>query len=171
VKYDRIDSVYGQELHSDERILNLNVLSHKVVFPQVRDAHFTSALVGRAVKHKFEGKHGSEENWSGVVLAQVPIMKDWFYITYKKDPVLYIYQLLDDYKEGNLHIIPETLASEVRSGDDSDVLISNWVQYTRDYGSKKINKVVYQVLANPSMHFNKFHGDLRNYIYNLMPIS
>jgi hypothetical protein len=33
VKYEGIDSVYGQELHSDERILNLKVLTHKVVFP------------------------------------------------------------------------------------------------------------------------------------------
>jgi len=43
-------------------------------------------MVGRAVEHKFEGKHGSKDNWRGVVLAQVPIMKDWFYITYEKDP-------------------------------------------------------------------------------------
>ena len=82
VKYDGIDSVYGQELHSDERILNLKVLPHKVVFPQVRDVHLASALVGREVQHKFERKHGSEENWSGMVLAQVPFLKDWFYIFY-----------------------------------------------------------------------------------------
>uniref|UniRef100_A0A8C6HYS7 Y-linked testis-specific protein 1 n=1 Tax=Mus spicilegus TaxID=10103 RepID=A0A8C6HYS7_MUSSI len=168
VKYDGIDSVYGQELHSDERILNLKVLPHKVVFPQVRDAHLTSALVGRAVEHKFEGKHGSKENWTGVVLAQVPIMKDWFYITYKKDPVLYVYHLLHDYKEGNLHIILETPPAEVRSDDDSDVLIGKWVHYTRDDGSKKIGKVVYQVLAKPSVYFIKFDGDLHIYVYNLV---
>jgi hypothetical protein len=168
VKYDRIDSVYGQELHSDERIINLKVLPHKVVFSQVRDAHLASALVGRAVEHKFEGKHGSKENWKGVVLAQVPIMKEWFYITYKKDPVLYVYQLLDDYKEGNLHIIPETPPAEVRSDDDSDVLIGKWVHYTRDDGSKKISKVVYQVLAKPSVYFIKFDGDLHIYVFNLV---
>ena len=56
VKYDGIDSVYGQELHSDERILNLKVLPHKVVFPQVRDVHLAGELVGREVQHKFEGK-------------------------------------------------------------------------------------------------------------------
>ena len=70
------------------------------------------------------------------MLAQVPIMKDLFYITYKKDPALYFYQLLDDYKKGNLHIIPDTPLAEERSGDDSDVLIGNWVQYTRKGGSK-----------------------------------
>jgi hypothetical protein len=48
-------------------------------------------------------------------------MKDLLYITYKKDPVLYVYQLLDDYKEGNLHIIPETPLAEVSSDDDTDI--------------------------------------------------
>jgi hypothetical protein len=63
-------------------------------------------------------------------------MKDWIYITYKKDLVLYVYLLLDDNKEGNLHIIPETPPAEVISDDDSYVLIGKWVQYTRDDGSK-----------------------------------
>ena len=136
VKYDGNDSVYGQELYNDDRILNLKVLPPKVRFPQVRDAHLARALVGRAVQHKFKGKDGSEDNWRSVVLAQVPIMKDLFYITYKKDPALYAYQLLDDYKEGNLHMIPDTPPAEERSGGDSDVLIGNWVQYTRKGGSK-----------------------------------
>ena len=136
VKYDGNDSVYGQELYNDDRILNLKVLPPKVRFPQVRDAHLARALVGRAVQHKFKGKDGSEDNWRRVVLAQVPIMKDLFYSTYKKDPALYFYQLLDDYKKGTLHIIPDTPLAEERSGDDSDVLIGNWVQYTRKGGSK-----------------------------------
>ena len=136
VKYDGIDSIYGQELYSDDRILNLKVLPPKVRFPQVRDSHLARDLVGRAVQHKFKGKDGSEDNWRRVVLAQVPIMKDLFYITYKKDPALYFYQLLDDYKKGNLHIIPDTPLAEERSGDDSDVLIGNWVQYTKKGGSK-----------------------------------
>ena len=160
VKYDGNDSVYVQELYNDDRILNLKVLPPKVRFPQVRDAHLTRALVGRAVQHKFKGKDGSEDNWSGMVLAQVPFLQDYFYISYKKDPVLYVYQLLDDYKEGNLHIIPETPLAEARSGDDNDFLIGTWVQYTRDDGSKKFGKVVYKALANPTVYFIKFLGDL-----------
>ena len=130
----------------------------------MRDVHLISALVGREVQHKFEGKHGSEEKRSGMVLAQVPFLNDWFYISYKKDPVLYVYQLLDDYKEGNLHIIPETPLAEARSGDDNDVLIGSWVQYTRDDGSKKFGKVVYKALANPTVYFIKFLGDLHIYV-------
>ncbi|XP_063141232.1 Y-linked testis-specific protein 1-like [Rattus norvegicus] len=151
VKYDGIDCVYGLERHSDERTLKFKVLTHKVVFPQVKDAHLARAMVGRAVEHKFEGKHVSKENWSVVVHAQVPIMKDWFYITYEKDPVLYIYQLLDDYAEGNLRIIPETPSAEVKSDVDSDILTGQCVQFTRSDRSKKIGKVIYQVLAKPSV--------------------
>jgi len=84
VKYDGNDSVYGQELYNDDRILNLKVLPPKVRFPQVRDAHLARALVGRAVQHKFKGKDGSEDNWRRVMLAQVPIMKDLFYSTTRR---------------------------------------------------------------------------------------
>jgi len=105
VKYDGIDCVYGLELHSDERILKLKVLPHKVVFRQVKDANLASAMVGGAAEEKFEGKHGSKDNWRGAVLAPVPIMKACFYITYENDPVLYINQLMDDYTEGNLGIV------------------------------------------------------------------
>uniref|UniRef100_A0ABK0LWN0 Y-linked testis-specific protein 1-like n=1 Tax=Rattus norvegicus TaxID=10116 RepID=A0ABK0LWN0_RAT len=168
VKYDGIDCVYGLALHSDERILKHKILTHKVVFPQVKEAHLASAIVGRVLEHKFEGKHSSRDNWREVVLAQVPIMKDWFYITYEKDPVLYIYQILDDYTEGNLHIIPEITPVEVNSDVDSDILTGQCVQFTRSDGSKKISKVVYQVLAKPSVYFIKFDCDVHIYVYNLM---
>ena len=106
LKYDGIDCVYGLELHSDQRILNLKILPNIVPFPQVTDTHLSNTIVGRAVKHTFTGTNGSKDDWKGMVLEEVPIMKTWFYITYKKDPVLYIYHLLDDYLEGNLHIMP-----------------------------------------------------------------
>jgi len=168
VKYDGSECVYGLELHSNKRILKLKVLTHKVMFPQVKDAHLANAMLCRAVGHKFEGKHGSNDNRSGVVLAQVPIMKDWFYITYEKDPVLYIYQLLDDYAEGNLRIIPETPTAEVKSDIDSDILTGQCVQFNRRDGSKKIGKVIYQVPAKPSVYFIKFDGDVHIYINNLV---
>ncbi|XP_041501508.1 spindlin-2-like, partial [Microtus oregoni] len=106
LKYDGIDCVYGLELHSDERILNLKILVNNEPFPQVTDTHLSNTIVGRAVKHTFTGTNGSKDDWNGMVLEEVPIMKTWFYITYKKDPVLYIYHLLEDYLEGNLHIMP-----------------------------------------------------------------
>ncbi|XP_063141262.1 Y-linked testis-specific protein 1-like [Rattus norvegicus] len=95
-------------------------------------------------------------------------MKDWFYITYEKDPVLYINQLLDDYAEGNLRIIPETPPAEVKSDVDSDILSGQCVQFTRSNGSKKIGKVIYQVLAKPSMYLIKFDGDVHIKVYNLV---
>lgn len=57
-----------------------------------------------------------------MISARVPIMNTGFYITYEDDPVLYMYQLLDDYKEGDLHIMPYSIDSlpvqgTRRSGD------------------------------------------------------
>lgn len=109
LKYDGIGCVYGLELHNDERILNLKILPNKVSFPQVTNTHLVNTIVGRAVKHIFDGTNGSKDERRGMVLEEVPIMKTWFYITYMKDPVLYIYDLLDDYIEGNLHIIPGSM--------------------------------------------------------------
>jgi hypothetical protein len=84
VKHDRIDNIYEKELHSVEKILNIKYLPHNLVFPQVKDIHLASTLIGRVVQYKFEGKHGSKENLKRVVVDQVTIMKDGFYITYKK---------------------------------------------------------------------------------------
>ncbi|XP_057621503.1 spindlin-2-like [Chionomys nivalis] len=167
VKYDGIDCVYGLELHHDERILQLKILPNKVSFPQVTDTHLTNSIVGRAVKHEFEGTDGSKDEWRGVVLDEVPIMKTWFYITYEKDPVLYIYNLLDDYLEGNLHIMPESPPVEVTSAVGRNVKIDKYVQYKNSDGTIKTGKIVYQVPTKPCMHFVKFEKDTLIYVYDL----
>ncbi|KAL6029967.1 hypothetical protein STEG23_013029 [Scotinomys teguina] len=167
VKYDGIDCVYGLELYSDPRILKLKILPQKVSFPQVRDTHFASTLVGRAVEHEFEGIDGSLDEWRGLVLAQVPIMKSWFYIAYEKDPALYMYPLLDDYIEGNLHIIPECSPTDEKSEVAREVLIGQYVQYTKCDGTQRIGRVIYQVLAKPPTFFIKFDDDIHIYVYDL----
>lgn len=166
VKYDGIDCVYGLELHSDQRILQLKILPQKVSLPQVRGFHLIRTIVGRAVEHEFEGKNGSQDEWRGVVLAQVPITKAWFYITYERDPVLYMYPLLDDYIDGNLHIIPDCPQAEVTSEVDSN-LIGRCVRYSKGDGTKKIGRIVRQVLDEPPTHFIKFDDDTHIYIYDL----
>lgn len=70
--------------------------------------NLADAMIGKAVEHMFETEEGPKEEWRGMVLARAPIMTTWFYITYEKDPVLYMYQLLDDYKEGDLRIMPDS---------------------------------------------------------------
>lgn len=70
--------------------------------------------MGKAVEHLFEKEDGEKNEWRGMVLSRAPIMTNWYYITYEKDPVLYMYQLWDDYKEGDLRILPE--AGEERIG-------------------------------------------------------
>ncbi|XP_029789177.1 spindlin-2B-like [Suricata suricatta] len=174
VKYDGIDCVYGLELLRDERVLSLKILSDGVVSSQVSDPNFANTIIGKAVGHMFEGEHGSKDEWRGLVLAQVPIMKAWFYITYEKDPVLYMYQLLDDYKEGDLRIMPESSESspaEREPGGVVDGLIGKHVEYTEQNGSIRIGKIIHQVEAKPSVYFIKFNDDFHIYVYNLVQES
>lgn len=171
LKYNGIDCVYGLELHHDERILQLKILPNKVLFPQVTDTHLTNSIVGRAVTHEFEGTDGSKDEWRGVVLDEVPIMKTWFYITYDNDPVLYIYHLLHDYIEGNLHIMPESPPVEVTSEVGRDVKIGKCVQQSKGDGTIKTGKIVYQVPTKPSMYFVKFEKDTLIYVYDVGKIQ
>ncbi|XP_032187306.1 spindlin-2 isoform X1 [Mustela erminea] len=173
VKYDGIDCVYGLELHRDERILMLKILPGKVPFSRVRNVHLANIITGKAVEHMFEGEHGSKDEWRGMVLAQAPIMKAWFYITYEKDPVLYMYQLLDDYREGDLHIFPETSESPAEREPEGviDGLIGKHVEYTKEDGSKRTGKVIHQVKAKPSVYFMKFDDDFHTYVYDLVKKS
>jgi len=83
---------------------------------RVTDTMLAETMIGKAVEHMFETEEGPKEEWRGMVLARAPIMITWFYITYEKDPVLYMYQLLDDYKEGDLRIMPDSSGFPSRTG-------------------------------------------------------
>ncbi|XP_041501504.1 spindlin-2-like, partial [Microtus oregoni] len=166
LKYDGIDCVYGLELHIDERILNLKILPNNVPFPKVTETHRSNTIVGRAVKHTFTGTNGSKEDWNGMVLEEVPIMKPWFYITFKKYPVLYIYHLLDDYLEGNIHIMPECPPVEVTLELGRDSMAGKIVQYNKKDGTQEIGKIICQVPTKPSVYFIKFNNDFHIYVYD-----
>ncbi|XP_075823761.1 LOW QUALITY PROTEIN: spindlin-2-like [Microtus pennsylvanicus] len=170
LKYDGIDCVYGLELHSDERILNLKLLPNNVPFPQVTDTHLSNTIVGRAVKHTFVGTNGSKDDWKGMVLEEVSIMKTWFYITYKKDPVLYLYHHLDDYMKGNINIMPECPLVEVTLELGRDSLAGKSVQYNKKDGTQEIGKIIYQVPTKPSVYFIKFDNDFHIYVYDFVKI-
>ncbi|KAL6087221.1 hypothetical protein STEG23_026141 [Scotinomys teguina] len=170
VKYDGIDCVYGLELHKDERILSLRVLSDTVEPFQAPDPSLADSIIGKRVEHLFEGQNGSKDVWRGTVLGQAPILGGWFYITYEKDPVLYMYELLDDYKEGDLSIMPE-LDEGPPAGSGrkiEDGMIGNYVKYIKDDGSTKVGMVIHQVEARPSVYFIKFDDDSHIYVYDLV---
>ncbi|KAL6030273.1 hypothetical protein STEG23_014521, partial [Scotinomys teguina] len=139
VKYDGIDCVYALKLPKDERIVSLKVLSDIVEQFQDPDPRFADSIIGKRVKHLFEGEYGSKDEWRETVLAQESILDAWFYIRHEKDPILYIYQLGDDYKEGDLHIIPDLNQTPPLEVDMElvDGLIGTRVQYTKDDGSKR----------------------------------
>ncbi|KAK7895672.1 hypothetical protein WMY93_020997 [Mugilogobius chulae] len=128
IKYDGFDCVYGLELHKDERVQGLEVLPDKLAKSRLTDVSLADTMIGKAVEHMFETEEGPKEEWRGMVLARAPIMTSWFYITYEKDPVLYMYQLLDDYKEGDLRIMPDNNEggpAEREPGEVVDSLVGN----------------------------------------------
>ena len=116
-------------------------------FPQVTDTNLENTLVGKEVENKFEGKSGCTEEWRGRVLAQVAMMKTWFYITYENDPVLFIYQLLNDYLDGNLRVITDSLPTEANSEVCCNALIGDFVDCTQVDRIKRIGKVIYKLPA------------------------
>ncbi|XP_063660116.1 spindlin-2 isoform X4 [Pan troglodytes] len=83
-------------------------------------------------------------------------------------------QLLDDYKEGDLRIMPESGESpptEREPGGVVDGLIGKHVEYTKEDGSKRIGMVIHQVEAKPSVYFIKFDDDFHIYVYDLVKKS
>uniref|UniRef100_A0A4W5RRZ8 Zmp:0000000521 n=1 Tax=Hucho hucho TaxID=62062 RepID=A0A4W5RRZ8_9TELE len=135
VKYDGFDCVYGIELFKDERVSNLQVLTEKVVNNKIKVPHDAPELVGKAVEHLFEKEDGEKNEWRGMVLSRAPIMTNWYYITYEKDPVLYMYQLWDDYKDGDLRILPEAenkhlLPADRKPGEETESLVES-VRFAR----------------------------------------
>ncbi|KAF6390873.1 spindlin family member 3 [Rhinolophus ferrumequinum] len=174
IKYDGFDCVYGLELHRDERVSSLEVFPNRVASSRISDTYLTEIMIGKAVEHIFETEEGSKNEWRGMVLSQAPVMKTWFYITYEKDPVLYMYQLLDDYKDGDLRILPDSNDSppaEREAGEVVDNLVGKQVEYAKDDGSKRTGMVIHQVEAKPSVYFIKFNDDFHIYVYDLVKTS
>uniref|UniRef100_A0A8C7RA16 Uncharacterized protein n=1 Tax=Oncorhynchus mykiss TaxID=8022 RepID=A0A8C7RA16_ONCMY len=90
------------------------------------------------------------------------------------DPVLYMYQLLDDYKEGDLRIMPDSNDSppaEREPGEVVDSLVGKQVEYAKEDGGKRTGMVIHQVEAKPSVYFIKFDDDFHIYVYDLVKTS
>ncbi|XP_034452540.1 LOW QUALITY PROTEIN: spindlin b [Hippoglossus hippoglossus] len=175
IKYDGFDCIYGLELYSDERVVGLEVLPDRVA-----PAPCERLAAGRDDDRESGGstclrrRDGPKEEWRGMVLARAPIMTAWFYITYEKDPVLYMYQLLDDYKEGDLRIMPDSndsVAAEREPGEVVDSLVGKQVEYAKEDGGKRSGMVIHQVEAKPSVYFIKFDDDFHIYVYDLVKTS
>ncbi|KAK6322754.1 hypothetical protein J4Q44_G00075460 [Coregonus suidteri] len=162
------------ELHKDERVQGLEVLPDRQASSRASDVNLADTMIGKAVEHMFETEDGTKDEWRGMVLARAPIMNTWFFITYEKDPVLYMYQLLDDYKEGDLRIMPDsndTPPAEREPGEVVDSLVGKQVEYAKEDGSKRTGMVIHQVEAKPSVYFIKFDDDFHIYVYDLVKTS
>ena len=110
---------------------------------------------------------GSMDELSGVAPDEVPTITTMFYISNKKDTVLYLYHHLDDYTEGNLHIMPECPPEEEAG---TDVLIGKCVKYNKRDRTQNTGKIVYKVATKTSVYFIKFDNDSHIYVYDLVKI-
>uniref|UniRef100_A0A8C5TXF5 Spindlin n=1 Tax=Malurus cyaneus samueli TaxID=2593467 RepID=A0A8C5TXF5_9PASS len=94
----------------------------------------------------------------------------------RKDPVLYMYQLLDDYKEGDLRIMPDSNTPNYELPSLNldllqTILVGKQVEYAKEDGSKRTGMVIHQVEAKPSVYFIKFDDDFHIYVYDLVKTS
>nr|XP_055025172.1 spindlin b [Misgurnus anguillicaudatus] len=170
IKYDAVDCVYGIEIFKDTRVKNLEILDSQIASFRVSDGLLADRLLGRAVGHMFEQDDGSKDEWRGLVLSRAPVMPTWFFITYEKDPTLYMYQLLQDYKEGDLRILPDLDDSgDVREpGEVLDTLVGKQVECLNKDGTEKMGTIIQQVQAKPSVYFIKFDDDYHIYVYDMI---
>lgn len=174
MKYDGFDCVYGIELFKDERVSDLQILNEKVVNNRIKvPSRGAEELVGKAVEHVFEKEDGEKKEWRGMVLSRAPVMRHWYYITYERDPVLYMYQLWDDYQEGDLRILPEAenrhlLPADRKPGEEPESLVGKQVEYVTDKGIKRTGLVIYQVPAKPSVYYIKYDDDFHIHVYDLV---
>jgi E1A/CREB-binding protein len=67
-----------------------------------KEKEYIPLLVGKHVNHKF----GDGETYSGKVISQVPGFPAWYNITYEGDDAVYSFRLVDDYRTGDLEILP-----------------------------------------------------------------
>ncbi|XP_076859644.1 spindlin b [Brachyhypopomus gauderio] len=170
IKYDGFDCVYGLEILQDERVHGLKILPNKIASCSLSDCRLAERMLGRAVEHQFEMDDGSKNGWRGLVLGKAPILPTWFFITYEKDPVLYMYQLLEDYKDGDLRILPDSDdRPEAREpGEVVESLVGNQVEYVKEDGTLRKGTVIHQVQAKPSVYFIKFDDDYHIYVYDMV---
>nr|XP_033723251.1 spindlin-1-like isoform X2 [Tursiops truncatus] len=108
------------------------------------------SILGRRIRHGWKEGNKPVTQWKGTVLDQ----------------------LLDDYKEGDLHIIPDSIDSspaERKPGEVLESLVGKQVEYARKDGSKRTGMVIHQVETKPSsVYFIKFDDDFHIYIYDLV---
>uniref|UniRef100_A0A8C2YYZ6 Spindlin n=1 Tax=Cyclopterus lumpus TaxID=8103 RepID=A0A8C2YYZ6_CYCLU len=116
---------------------------------RLTDVNLAETMIGKAVEHMFETEEGPKEEWRGMVLAR----------------------LLDDYKEGDLRIMPDSndgVPAEREPGEVVDSLVGKQVEYAKEDGGKRTGMVIHQVEAKPSVYFIKFDDDFLIYVYDLV---
>ncbi|CAC5403237.1 unnamed protein product [Mytilus coruscus] len=83
-----------------EQLCKLVDESKSVATVESSSSSQVSLLVGKTIRHKF-----TEGTFIGNVISVVPGFVKWYNVTYDGDPAVYVYQLQEDYADGNIEIV------------------------------------------------------------------
>lgn len=83
-----------------EQLCKLVDESKSVATVESTSSSQVSLLVGKTIRHKF-----AEGTFIGNVISVVPGFGKWYNVTYDGDPAVYVYQLQEDYADGNIEIV------------------------------------------------------------------
>ncbi|CAC5376848.1 unnamed protein product [Mytilus coruscus] len=83
-----------------EQLCKLVDESKSVATVESSSSSQVSLLVGKTIRHKF-----TEGTFIGNVISVVPGFGKWYNVTYDGDPAVYVYQLQEDYADGNIEIV------------------------------------------------------------------
>ncbi|CAG2225674.1 unnamed protein product [Mytilus edulis] len=87
-----------------EQLCKLVDESKSVATVESTSSSQVSLLVGKTIRHKF-----AEGTFIGNVISVVPGFGKWYNVTYDGDPAVYVYQLQEDYADGNIEIVVRCL--------------------------------------------------------------
>ncbi len=102
------ESVYKFSLKEKGQLNSKLLRDNLVKLVQAVNGNETSdsALVGKAIKHRFQESNGKHKFYKGKVISQVPGFPEWFNLVYTNEPgVVYSYKLSEDIENGDLQVL------------------------------------------------------------------
>ena len=111
-----------EQIHSDSKIFqfsergkdysvevlskNLEILIKSAL--ENRNPNTEDILIGKKIKHYFM-ENDDRIPYLGRVISTVPGYPKWMNVTYDNDNAVYVYQLHEEFKNGDLEIVPEVI--------------------------------------------------------------
>ena len=94
-----------KQLESNVKALIEDTLGEETVETK---SHGVPLLVGKSVKHQFKEGESNLKAYKGKVISVVPGFPNWYNIKYEEDEAIYAFNLVQDYKNGDLQLVVES---------------------------------------------------------------